>query len=534
MMFKLLLVDDEPFIRSNLRKAVDWKKYNVQIVAEAGDGREALDKLNVYKPDIVLLDIHMPVMNGLETAAKIAESGLKTCIVFLSGIKEFDYAREALNFGAEAYLLKPVDRGELADVMEKIRFKFWRDKYASEYVQRLKRKLNESLPALKEQFCNRLIRFPMSCSEISRKFAYFGIRTDMRAGMLLLIDCDGPGDEPVPEEQRQLTLCSVGELLEQIVPAEAESVQFRTQEDQFVVIVRDASRGADRVGEIGDRIVRMLSDILGVRAYVGVSREIGELAQIYGAYNEAKEALKARFNNDGQRMFHYSDQFVRNGKPLDIGSGEEQLLLAVKQGRAAEARAEIGRIVDRIRHRPTVDYDYAMTIALRIASSLVGILHELSYAPKEVFGHAFDPYPEVLKQKHLDDLEQLLGKLAAQIAGFLADKKTHRNARSIKNALRYIEQHFGQGDLSLRDVSAAADMSYTYFSHLFRQITGETFSDYLNKVRVRQAKGLLENTDMRMYEVAYAVGYNDPHYFSQSFKAVVGVSPSEYKNKLMK
>jgi two-component system response regulator YesN len=532
-MLKLLLVDDESFIRKNLRTAIDWKHYSIEIVAEAQDGFMALEKIVTHRPDIVLLDVHMPGMNGIEVLERLSTYDQKPYIIFLSGIKEFEYVRKALQYGAEGYLLKPVDRKELASMIEHIHHKVLREKYQNEYVQMLKKQVDESMPVLREQFLNRLILKPLDNKEISRKFPFFKMNIDVKRSTLLLIDIDELNGSNESEEQRLLILYSVSDLMTKMMN-ETNQIFFKTQEDLFVVLHCPGTQEYDGVTDLCERLVRTLSDVLDVHASIGVSRSTDELSRLHFCYKEAQEVLKTRFFNSGQRILYYGDILFENNQLPEIEYNDEQLVLAVKQGYRIETVEEINRMFSFVRTHPTIGYEYVITMALRLTSSMIGVLNELGYTVQEVFHQRGNPYMEVLKQKKLDDLQQSLEVIANEIVSFISDKKSSKNMKSVKNAIIYIEKYYQDGELTLKTISSQVDMSYSYFSHLFKQIMGETFSDYLNKVRVKQAKGLLEASDMRINEVAYAVGYNDPHYFSQSFKSVVGVSPSAYKNKLAK
>ncbi|WP_158289486.1 response regulator [Paenibacillus flagellatus] len=528
---KLLLVDDEPLIRQNLSSAIDWRKHGIEIVGEAGDGIEALAKIEELRPDMVILDVHMPRMNGIQVAETIIDRPYKPNILFLSGIKEFEYARKALLFDAECYLLKPIRSEELDEMVEKVKNKIWREQYREEIGNRMKKQIAEHFDALREQFLNQVIRTSIHADVLDEKSAFFGIDLCSDAYALVLIDVEQLQEAGRPEEERQMLKYTVCDLARKVIGDDPDAILYVTYEEQLALLVTGDRTDRGAISDTCTRIMNALSDVLDVRVTIGVSRRTNEIARLPDCFKEAREALRHRFFQDGSCMLHISDvQVKREGAP-DIPVPYEQLALSLKQGNTELLSAALADLFERIREQPALGYEYVITVAIRITSSFLGVVHELGYRQEEVFPDGCNPYSDLLGKRSIADVQRAIETVSATIAAFFNGKKSHKNAKTILKAKEYIESHYRNSELTLRLVSEQFHTSYTYFSHLFKQLTNESFSDYLNRVRVGKAKELLESSDLRVFEVAFEVGFKDPHYFSQSFKAIYGLSPTEYKRK---
>jgi two-component system response regulator YesN len=528
---KLLLVDDEPLIRKNLMTAIDWHKQDIEIVGEAGDGLEALAKIEELRPDIVILDVHMPRMDGIKLAEAVMDQPFRPSIIFLSGIKEFEYVRKALLFDAECYLLKPVRSEELSEMVEKVKNKIWREKYRDEYNDRLKVQIAENLDALREQFLNQLVRSGMDTDVLAEKSSFFGIHLQSDAYLLAIIDVEQLHDAERSEEERQMLKYTVSDLARKVMSSRQNHILYVTYEDQLALIVMGDQTNRIAISDTCASLMSALSDVLDVRVTIGVSRPVTDPVLLPNCLKEAQEALRHRFFQDGSCILHISDVQVKREGPPELSIPYESFALNLKQGNTAILSSALAELFAQIREQPALGYDYVITVAIRITSSFLSVVHELGYGQEEIFADGVSPYIHLLESKNIVDVQCAIETVSEKIASFINGKKNHKNAKTIIKAKEYIESSYMNNELSLKMVSEHANMSYTYFSHLFKQLTNESFSDYLNKVRVSKAKELLESSDLRVFEVAFEVGFRDPHYFSQSFKAIYGLSPTEYKRR---
>jgi two-component system response regulator YesN len=461
----------------------------------------------------------------------IKDSPHKPSLIFLSGIREFEYAQKALLFEAECYLLKPIKNDELCEMVEKVKNKIWREKYRDEYSNRLKRQIVENLSGLREQFLNRWIRSEMDADVLAEKFAFFEMDLPSETYVLALIDVEQLQDAHRPEEERQVLKYTISDLARKVTGHQPNCILFVTYEEQLALLLTGDHTDSSTVIDTCTSIMNTLSDVLDVRVTIGVSSLAKSPGQLPACFKEAREALNHRFFRNGSSILHISDVQVKQEGLPEIAIPYENLAISLKQGNTDLISAELAAIFGQIRELSSLGYDYVITVALRITSSFLSVIHELGYTQEEVFSDGRNPYIELLGQKHIADLQRSVETVSETIAAFINSKKSHKNAKTIQKAKDYIESHLSNSELTLKLVSEEVGMSYTYFSHLFKQLTNESFSDYVNKVRIRKAKELLESSELRVFEVAFAVGFKDPHYFSQCFKTMYGLSPTEYKKK---
>lgn len=399
-MLKLMIVDDEYLVRVGLRETIDWASIGFEVVAEATNGREALEKIHQLHPDIVISDVKMPIMDGVQLVAALQDEHFDGKVLILSGYNDFHYAKTSFENGLFRYLLKPLDNAELIAAVVEAGEKLVAERKERAFIASAR----DDLPTIKEKLASDLLH-GIALAEVQNKFTAYGIEPIERG---VVIFCRKEFVEATPNAEMRMQLA---QLLDGIESQIAPRNTLRYFEGNHAVLIVE---GED-LDEIERQLVKFINEKdSGAPTSVGVSDVFSGLSAIAEAYSVAK--------------------FVATNK-------------------------------------------------LYVSLSTVSTKRD-----------AENP----LYKKHVIE------------------------------ALKYVAEHFSDTDLNVREVAEHLNVSESYLMHMFKDNLNKTFNTCLTEFRIMKAKALLLTEKYRINEIAEMVGYCDVKYFSQVFKRIVGMTPSEY------
>ncbi|MFS0723103.1 response regulator transcription factor [Paenibacillus sp. 1P07SE] len=505
---KLLIVDDEPFIRKGLHKLVDSNPLGWSVVGEAGNGREALVKFRELQPDLVLTDIRMPLMDGLELAGKIAAEGTGASVIILTGYRDFDYAQAAISHGVKHFLLKPCREEEvcriLGDAFEQFRLQVLeREKVAEEQLHKEDVLLRSAL-----------LHLPYDLGEAER------VERQLRGHQLWLLEVDSylPESRDYRRSDRMLLQFAVSNILQEMLTAVSPHIRWlMLTYDRFAYWLPQEVQAKPLFEEAANVVGQLLG--------------ISVLAHLFGSFESFRE-LEGWMETKLRRSV--ADEGVsKSGAPMINESkvklirGEMAAMMLLGNTDALQNYAE--QLLTSLTSAQ-VSPDESKIEAFCAALAMNDIMRkELEVDPKmagEIGRWAADLH--VCKTR--EEVAAWLGEQVARFRQALSSWQMDRNSGIVARALQYIQAHYAE-EIGLPDVAAHSHLSANYFGNLFKKETGESFSSYLSRLRMDKARLLLKNTDMKVAEVAEAVGYPDSNYFATAFKSASGCSPSEYRKR---
>ncbi|HWI66051.1 MAG TPA: response regulator [Symbiobacteriaceae bacterium] len=487
-MCTLLIVEDEAPFRDGIVSMIDWAAHGIRICGAAGNGQEAWALIEQETPDLVLTDIRMPVMDGIELLARVKQAGLPTQVILLSGFSEFEYAKQAMKLGAVDYLLKPCKPEEILAVV-------------TEAFRSLENHA-ESRRLAKEQLLSQWMQ-PGSAASAAMLSEYRVAFVDAPLHV-------GVVRGAAPGLRVALSPFYGGRL--EVFPVGAD-----------LVWVGNVAPGAL------DRDALRLA-LQGTVCGVGGVR--GGIAGLHESYAEARQALGLREDLPLQSVFFFDDAhragLNTEGALTDptIAAREAEILQHMQAGRYAQAIDATGHWLEHLRSHT----EYSLRqIRLRAVSLLLGVQRtaQVQSIPairwKEELIEGINLLPTV---ESLDDLSTIITKFLQHLVGVLS---SHRPLhRTVEAAVRIVEAHYSS-NLTLEAVAREVFVSTSYLSTLFKQEMGINFLDYLHQYRVERAKELLGREALKVFAVARLVGYQDERHFSATFKKWTGVSPSQFQ-----
>lgn len=535
-MYRVLLVDDELEIRTGLKLKIDWSALGYAVAGEAQDGREALALLEAERYDLILTDIRMPVMSGLELLKQCAENYPQTKAVVLSGYDDFHFVKAALQCGAKDYLLKPVVRSELTALLGKLseEMESERAALASENTTRLA--LTESRSVLREQLLLEWIgnddesRVPALKNE-TKRLALDGWLND--GAVLQIVSAEYRLPEGRLGEQAEGSglfrlafrmLCrETLEAFDWSDSAFAFCHRGYSQMMHIIVSSPDEEEAGRRAEALGKRLQANVNWYLKVEAVIGVGEPFR------GTIGLRQGFLSTLLAWSGSRPGAVS-QIVTAGEgredPGDWLPEAEKRLVSALDNADPEAFAGTVEAVIATGGRP-------MRVVAFFVLRAVLLVDQVARRHRLVIPEAQEWLLPDAAWRHGSGAEAIpyLNGIAARVIEGIRASRTTGGASAVEAVRDYIDRSY-MNEIGLTQLADRFHLNPTYLSELFKKTTGSTFSDYVTQVRLGKAAELLGDPQMRLADIAELVGFANASYLSSVFKKHYGVSPNEYRQHI--
>ncbi|MCZ8512740.1 response regulator [Paenibacillus filicis] len=541
-MYKLLLVEDEADVRESVIQEIDWTAYGFEVVGDADNGREALELMERTVPDVVLTDIKMPFMDGLQLSEAVKERYRATKIVILTGFDEFEYAQKAIKLHIDEYVLKPFSKEELMEALAKVKAKLDQEIEQMENVHLLEEHYRKSLPVLREVFLGSLVTRKLPRAQLMEQAENYNVDLTGAGYVCAVLSLDNPsGAEEEAKsvsvslkhsKDKDLKLFAVLNIAQEIAEQAGQRLVFLLNGQVVLLMVSD---NGDR-DEVMHQTVQLLEEIrqsidkyLKFTVTIGVGTVTPEVTHVSYSYKDAVLALDYRLILDNNRIICINDVETRLVEKLRFDELKEHTLIrCIKVGSAQELKDVVDELFHGVSETPVSFKDYQIylleiiTAILKAAKAGIGL--------EEVFGGDFNPFTEIYRFTNSQEAKEWIYKLCSAVMTSIASGRQSSYKTLVDQAKEFTKNHYHETDISINKVCSHLHISPGYFSSIFKKEAKTTFVGYLLHIRMEAAKELLRTTDMKAFEIAEKVGYADPNYFSFSFRKHVGVSPKEYRS----
>ncbi|WP_028391706.1 response regulator transcription factor [Bacillus cihuensis] len=496
-MYNVFLVDDEPFIIEGMKALVPWEDYGLKVVGDASNGSEALQKLETCHVDLLLTDIMMPLMDGLELISKLKERQPHTKFIVLSGYEEFEYVKKGMKLGIENYLLKPVNEQELISTLENS-------------VEKLEKSTNneEAFTILRDNTIWRCLNQDIDAKEWRERVDLYNLEFDGQKLAVVLMQIS----DEIEHENISFFRKRVEELF--------QSVCIINPDGELILLV--SSTCEKEFKKKLDELNELFAGYVSCKYHISVGSFVCSTNDLYKSYQRAKElssfrlVLKESGLITDESIMQYTHANFSTSYELDdlkryiVGSEQEKAFLWIKG-----VFAVINKSTKKV--APTIIRGFAIDIVTSIQ--------------KDVSSHANDQTVGIVKRiLETYSMELLVDILIDFIEGIFRtlEQKTQHGSPIIQSVVQYIQEHFHE-ELSLKTLSYKFHINSIYLGQLFQKETGLVFSEYMNHLRLEKAKQLLRGTHLKAGIIGKQVGYSDSAYFYKQFKKVVGITPSAWR-----
>lgn len=534
-MLRVFLVEDESIIRETLRDTVPWAQYGYAFAGEAGDGEMALPLIRQARPDVLITDIRMPFMDGLALSELVSREFPEMKIVIISGYDDFEYARQAIHIGVDRYLLKPITKNALLGVLAELKEKIEGERANRGYLAQFHREYQEYEQYTRRVFFERIVSGQLSVQQIYEAAGKLDI--DLRAqcytiAFFSVLPERGGTAEAYSEPGALLR----DALLEHFLKY-PEYVLLRWNLSTYAVLLKGDAAGMEELtARCVDTVRRAYETYAPDQSwYVAAGRPTQRLSALPACYEEVSRLWAYRYILPRQHVLTADTVSFLTGTDsdssldrLDAAKADPAILTGFMQSAIAQELPSfvdeyIRSVEEALSSKPFCQYLMLSVrfAAARFAASL-GVPQQEALAPLTVLDM-------VGRSVTAADLKRYLSEILLRALELRDRESSSQCSTLLKQAVAYIDSHYTDETLSLNQVAREVNISANYLSAVFSQETGETFTEYVTGRRMDLAKELLRTTDKRSGEVAAAVGYRDPHYFSFLFKKTQGCTPRDYR-----
>ncbi len=534
-LYKMLIVDDEHIILKGLM-SFDWKSIGFDALHSATNGREALNILETTRFDVVLTDIRMPELDGLMLSQMIQDNYPMCTVVILSGHKDFEYAKAAIKNKVYEYLLKPINLQELEVLFRKLKLDLDKKKEATLNMSGYKKQLDHILPfATRNFFVNFLGKKMTHIDEVQEQFDLFEISMLHSFYACLTIRfIDG----------FNATLIS---HIENYIYDKALGYLFSEDNSNITIILNFDIKASSSTTEttliwICEHIKTIICNSLLThdtnKIAIGVGNIYNNIMSLPFSFEQSKDAADLKYFNDKQTIFYAWKQksILRSlvyEYPYDKGN---ELLDSIFESNVNQTLNKLDAFWEEVElSLKYFSQDHIKNIAVLLLNSMEQRLVKSKFSLYDIVGisQPFEHYVSSFNSFHIlkNDIKNIIIKIITYLSNVYDNIKTS-SYNAIKQAVKYVEVNYAK-KISLVQIAEHVSLSTSYFSIQFKTETGKNFTDYLNDYRLEKSKELLRTTHLKIYEIAFKVGYKNPKYFTDIFKKNFSISPNEYKKKYM-
>jgi len=513
-MLKVLLVDDEMLVRLGIRSCINFDKLGLKLVGEASNGKEALEIVEKELPDIILLDIRMPVMDGLQFMEAINQRKIDTNIIILSCYNDFEYVKEALKLGAKDYILKlsfkPDDLNELLLKITQNIYESHKNSDSNSDIDLLENiKYIKNLiftPDYKGSIPPTLQKKLENLHFIIAKFGYKSDYVESTDKALINI---------IKEISKEYGLPMIA----------------REKNELILLLGIDAQYKIKDIREMCQRIFNTIKACLNKEVKIGVSSIFSNISSSRHAYTDACTAYEHLFYSRDNKIILYDRCYNDLNSSARVTKEMEQGIYdSLEMCNTEKLLYIINTFFDGIIDSRNTKKQTIINASLAIISILSKFQRDNNL---QIDNLLINSYDSIMAIDNIFELKDWLNNFLKEYISIVLDKQTMLKRRELKAAEEYIKANFNRR-ISLSEISKYVNMSENYFSYLFKKEYNDTFTNFQNKVKVSKAKELMSTKDYKINELSEELGYTDPSYFCKVFKKITGISPEQFKTSLIK
>ena len=524
MSYKVFFVEDEVITREGIRENVDWQGNGFEFCGEAADGEMALPLLRTAQPDVLITDIKMPFMDGLQLSKIMRQRMPWVKIIILSGHDEFEYAQQALKLGVTDYLLKPITVQTLQAALQKLTVQLDQEKEEHDNLKRLKEQVEENRTTLRERLLFKLIVGAVAPTEIMETSQMLGLDLVARHYLvtILKIELSDSTEQYEYEEYQQVQNVIMG-----LVERNPDVFALKRDWGDLVLIMK--SNTPEYLEEERDFLLDKARQAAAKTRYkltVGVGDIKRQTVDICQSFAEALAQIQNLTGGDKPEL----NQTLEHTELLKVDrSAVENYLRGGMKDKFDEFFDDYIRPLGGTTLKSNLIKNY---IFVDVMLAITKLVNDLGGEIDKVIPELTSIEITMSNIRTMEQLREQVYKILSSALIYRDCQRVGQYKNLIRQAQEYIQIHYTDAKLSLHILAAQANLSASHFSVVFSQESGKNFKEYLTQVRLKKAKELLRMTSLRSADIAYQVGYNDPHYFSSVFKKHTGLSPIEFRSQV--
>ncbi|QNK58942.1 response regulator [Paenibacillus sp. PAMC21692] len=537
-MYKLIIIDDEYYFRQSMKVKLPWGQLGFEICGEANNGESGLKLVEEVNPDVILLDINMPLMDGLEFCRLLKQKELKIhpIIVIISGYNDFNYAKSAIQYGVNNYLLKPINIDELTATIVEIKTHLHKTLISQQNLRDLERFVKQNEPLIKEKA---LIDLLMSSSVLSEN-RLMEISNDLQIPMsnhycqVAIIEIDDTTQKNWSHADKQLWKFGLFNIATDMLDRPF-SVQlcFDYRERLCCVFGYEQDNHALEalITNRLDQLRHMVQKYLKFTLTIGIGKPYAQIKNISSSYTEAIQCTRSKLITGCNSTFHYRS--IENDKQMEAlfsVESKSKLLISLRTNDRDETRRLLNDIFRSFTLKKiNVDLIYAHCIEMFTLCIEFAVENQVDY--QKLFQDDINPFVKIYNNNNIQEMEAWMQQAYDRVADDVHSIIKNKSTQIVSMIKAYIEQHYQDRSLTIESLSQHFYISYFHICRVFKQVSGSTLNEYISSYRIHKGKEMIDSGVVSISHIANKVGYEDPNYFSKRFKKTFGIAPIHYIKK---
>lgn len=519
-MLKVIIVDDEYLIRDSMESIIPWNENGFEVIGKAKDGEEALALIDSNPPDLVICDILMPIMTGLELLEEVKSKYPKIFFICISGYDDFVYAQKSLNLGANAYILKPIEPNEIVAALQRIK---------------------ESIMLSKEIVLNKQnivsnIYYDLISGHftIEKYYEYTNILNTLKSQYFRTISIVWNNYTQSVSNLQLVHIMEYSDILNKLAYYVSDQNIFLSQgPDKKIICMTDDDPA--KLEKNSNRLIKYiekeLKENFTQKFSIGVGKIHLGLFELIDSYFESIKALSLVYLKGDNKILYFNESFgeLSSFYPVFL-SIEDKMIGYMLNNDIANMSSMVNILTRQSIEGNVSSYDIQMFVR-NLLYKAINCIIEANLTVEDVIENPNKLFSLLYSENDAEALYRLLLKTLEKISEALSASPFNSNAIIISKAKQYIQNNYMKFNLSLVDVASHVNLHPAYFSAVFSKCENISFIDYLTNFRLEKAKKLLQNSSIKATQIANEIGYQNSTYFSTLFKKHVGLSPSEYRNQ---
>ena len=523
--YKVLLVDDEPMILRGMEEGISWEDFGFEVIGTAANGQEAWEIIQTRRPDVLISDIRMPFMNGLELVKTLSENYIKMKVILVSGYDDFEYAQSAIRYGVSEYLLKPISMPQMEELLKKLHQEITAEIEEKNNKTYLLQMYQENLPILKERFLTELIEGRIPAEKIERRLKNLHLDFQWDNCMVAVLQL------AQDEEDEEIKFFSISKVLHEIFEGFSPHILFRCYEKVVIIVhvedpgqVQDVLKCLNEANVLGKRFLQ-------TSFYCGVGNLVSGIGQIGRSYKNAVIALEYSVVSEDEQLVYIQDMEdpLEEEKTYSDEQYGKELNLAIKMSERDKIISEVENIF-REMERCKLNFEEYQTRVMELCFGFTKIARQYGLV-EERFSNTHRILEKIFSIHTGEQLKKWMLKYTVNLGEAVNQKRLDNNELLAQKAKEYIDKNFQNSDLSVETLCDYLHISPSHFSCIFKKIHGINFINYLTNKRIEEAIFLLKTTDYKTKVISEMVGYPESNYFSYVFKKCTSISPANFRKQ---
>ncbi len=517
-MYRAVLCDDDEIILEGMKSYIEQEIPDIELVGAAADGKTCRAYIEQFKPDILITDIRLPDCLGFELIECAQAVNENTAIVIISGYDDFLYAQKALKAGALGYISKPIDLEEFSDIIGLAK---------KRCTQHTKNELWS-----RRSFLTDILDLKITDSDmIYQKSQELNLLQDVYYAIAIIeLDTENPAFNQLDFHKQQTIFSNFSDMTEHNLP-DGFFILRRSIQQYIILIPSENREGIDTIISDYHRVLQGLrTDKSAFYMTTAYGRTVGSLSDLRKSYEDAVSALNFKFVIGLSECIGYRDiGSLTDARLPNIDYMDLSNLGEISISNKEDFDSKLNQIHLRLRPLGKVARSYARVLLEQIIFAISKEVNQYEIALSDIFTSPVDEMKNILNARDLNLMLQNFRTFYNKTVEYVENQQHSKYAKTIHNALKYIDDNLSRSDFNVNEVAKHVYLSPGYFSLIFKNQTGETFSDYLIRLRIDKAKELIQKTNLKFFEISYMVGYENVSHFNVIFKKNTGLTPSQFR-----